>query len=228
MAFVPGGTFIMGSGDEQGGTLAHERTTPDFSIDVTEVTAAAYDVCLLAGACTPTESSELGANSGQSEYSHYPVNYVTLDQAEAYCAWMGKRLPTETEWEYAAGARQGLEYPWGSMPAAACLPGLIPDPEALDSDYDHGCAVGQFPSNDNGVEDVGGGVYEYTSTPYCPYSDTTSTGYIDCNTELVALRGGAFTSSGKELARVSFRQSAPRDFAGANTGFRCARDAERD
>jgi formylglycine-generating enzyme required for sulfatase activity len=186
------------------------------------VTAGAYDRCVNAQACTPADLAGVGVNSGAPGYENYPANYVTLMQAEAYCAWVGKRLPTEAEWEYAAGGLQGYEYPWGDATPGGCIPGFT-NPLPEHADYNHGCEIGQFPENENGLLDTGGGVYEYTSSPYCNYSADTDTGYVSgCQTDSYALRDGAFSSFTKELARVTFRQGTADDFAHQAIGFRCA------
>jgi len=218
---VPGGTFVMGRDDFTSSSPPHEQTLQDFWLDQTEVTAAAYDRCVLAGACTSTESG-VGANSGAPGFESYPINYVTHHQAEAFCAWMGGRLPTEAEWEYAAGGRQGLEYPWGDSTPHSCMPATV-SPNPPETDYDHGCAVGQFPANQNGLFDMGGGFYEFTSSPYCVYSDATDTGYVPgCRSDSFALRDGAFTSISTELAQVSSRQPVLPDVTHQSMGFRCA------
>jgi formylglycine-generating enzyme len=77
-----------------------------FAIDRYEVTDADYAACVAAGACAVLASGEI-------EASPRAVGYVGLDDAKAYCAWAGKRLPSDEEWTAAAGART---YPWGDEP----------------------------------------------------------------------------------------------------------------
>lgn len=227
MVSVPGGSFLMGYEGSDTSSPTHERKVESFSMDVTEVTAGAYDLCLDAGACSPVAATGPGVNSGAEGYDNYPMNYVTLEQAAAYCAWMGKRLPTEAEWEYAAGGRQGQAFPWGNAEPSACLAILGPPSlsEPLEGDVEHGCAVGQFPPNENGLLDMGGSMYELTSSPYCPYSASAESGYIDaCSAASFALRDGGFTAFAVELARVASRQPVEVDFGHQSIGFRCARD----
>jgi formylglycine-generating enzyme required for sulfatase activity len=76
------------------------------------VTVAAYRLCVRASACAPPIKHE-GCNWEQRGRDDHPINCVDWAQANAYCAWMGKRLPTEEEWEYAARGREGRRYPWG-------------------------------------------------------------------------------------------------------------------
>jgi len=228
MVHLPGGSFLMGDDETSHSAPVHARTVDAFWLDQTEVTAGAYDLCVLAGGCTPADLAGLGVNSGAPEYADYPVNHVTLTQAEAYCAWLGKRLPTEVEWEYAAGGRQALTYPWGEGEPAACLRGIAASLEFdLEADVEHGCAVGQLPENANGIQDLGGSVVEFTSSRFCPYDAVTESGYVSgCASELHVLRDAGFTSPSVDLAKVSTRQSVALDTKHQALGFRCAASSE--
>ena len=80
-------------------------------IDQTEVTNGLYMKCVEAGACEPPIDA---SPYDYSEFEDYPVVSVNWFQAEAYCTWAGRRLPTEAEWEKAARGPTGLMYPWGN------------------------------------------------------------------------------------------------------------------
>ena len=129
MVAVPGRTFQMGSpagvGDDDE-RPQHQVTLSPYCIDRTEVTVAAYEAC---GTCTSAADTvdwpgiddatrklwndARACNGNRADRQDHPANCITWTQADAYCRAVGKRLPTEAQWELAARGTDGRRYPWG-------------------------------------------------------------------------------------------------------------------
>lgn len=122
----PTGMALVGGGDGVPGPVC---------FDLTEVTTAAYGACVHAGACTPAVLPPADAcNLTHGDRGAHPINCVTLDQAQSYCAWLGKRIPSDDEWSHAARPRlPGSVYPWGrdldDTHACTARPGTCPTGE---------------------------------------------------------------------------------------------------
>ncbi|HEV7824594.1 MAG TPA: SUMF1/EgtB/PvdO family nonheme iron enzyme [Mycobacteriales bacterium] len=155
-AHLAGGPAIVGTD--------HRRVTfPPLDVDVHEVTNQQYRYCVRAERCLPPQEP-----FGDSPYADgdrgLPVAYVTAYQAAGYCAWTGRRLPTEDEWERAARGTGGRKYPWGdSEPAPgrvnAILGGRVPSGTvpATSPQFTAG-------STPEGLENLAGNVAEFTRT----------------------------------------------------------------
>ena len=115
---LPGGSFTMGSSDNDDEKPAHRVRVEPFEIAKTEVTVAQYRVCVEAGACSAAPTGRT-CNWGNPDRDDHPVNCVDWAQARDFCRWAGGRLPSEAEWEYAARSG-GLDqaYPWGNGEAS--------------------------------------------------------------------------------------------------------------
>lgn len=102
----------------------------------------------------------------------HPVVLVTAEDAEAYAAWVGGRLPTEEEWEFAAReGRSGEVHPWGEAPAAEranTWQGAFPVYNSGQDGYLASSPVGRFPASGLGLYDMLGNVWELTATPFYP------------------------------------------------------------
>lgn len=158
-----------------GDRLAPRRVTVDaFEIDRHEVTRAAYQTFLHETGYRPPFVDEAWARDGWNwdgtDYppgtGAHPVVLVSWHDATEYCAWAGKRLPTEAEWQRAA-LGEGRAYPWGDTYDPSRLNhGTIDAPNFDPSDgYEKTAPVGSFPSGDTpeGVSDLFGNAWEFTA-----------------------------------------------------------------
>jgi serine/threonine-protein kinase len=225
LVFVPEGPFLMGSPDGYGDEKPpHTLLLPAFWIDSTEVTNGMYAQCVAAGACERqrrNSSNVVDFYSSVPEYANYPVVWVSWLDAQAYCTWAGRRLPTEAEWEKAARGPDGYLYPWGNVAPAANL-----------ANYDHllpdTTAVGSFPAGASlyGAQDMAGNVTEWVADWYAPEYYGLSPEFDpqgpEAGTRRV-LRGGSWTANADGL-RASYRYAKPPETADFDTGFRCAWD----
>ena len=114
-----------------------------------------------------------GPESDLDGMEDHPVVHVAAEDAEAYAAWAGKRLPSEAEWEYAArGGLEGAEYAWGDFlaPAGRMMAnywqGRFPYENTLDDGFPRTSPVGRFPANGYGLVDMIGNTWEWTADWY--------------------------------------------------------------
>lgn len=217
----------------------HDVRMGSYLIERHEVTNAQYNACTQAGACTPSGEQ---LNDGNS-----PIVNVTWDQANAYCTWIGRRLPNEAEWERAGRGIDNWEYSWSNRPAphfewnaqfhgsplsfcdASCpLPHFIDD---VNDGFPTTAPVGAFSATDPrqldtstgfNVWDMNGNVSEWVSNWYDPTA--YQQGYpIDifgpASGSAKVFRGGSWAT---EPLRLATRSSLPPSERKNDLGFRCA------
>ena len=243
MVKVPAGSFLMGSDhDGKGEKPLHRVTlTHAFYIDRTEVRADAYATCVDDGTCASNKvhagevvESTFGCNTAKERPKH-PANCIDRAQAEKYCAFANKRLPTEAEWEYAARGTDAREYPWGNAAPTSCaqaiLTGMAGECGDRKGTFETGTtAEGKTPF---GALDMAGNVWEWVADGYEPYvtSDSGDGGsVVDPKVALASsgkavLRGGSWDYS-VTSAKTTYRLPFAATSGNVSTGVRCARDAE--
>ena len=229
----------MGShrGGRADGPAHRVRITRAFAIDLTEVTAEAYAACVESGGCTrgrvhgpQATGSDFGCNRASDRPKH-PANCVDRAQARTYCESIGKRLPTEAEWEYAARGEDARDYPWGNDVPTACTTAVVWTLSGACSGRIGTGEVASAPDGRSafGALDMAGNVWEWVADAFAPYSSTPDGGEIvDPSVGTAAdgrgvLRGGSWDYSPLS-AKATYRLPYPATAGNATTGFRCARD----
>lgn len=258
MTFVPSGVFSMGAPydpsidlfsptDDEGfedERPLHAVQLSSFFIETTEVTNAQYRACVAAGACVDAvdETSRTRHDYYLNPlFDDYPVVHVTHDQAAGYCAWRGRRLPTEAEWEKAARGETVRRYPWGDS-APVCLRANVDIHRATREDdgsitVESACESDTMPvetyhvgASPYGALNMSGNVFEWTADRYASdYYDRTLYPHNNIDPkgpdagERYVVRGGSYAAT-PYLSRVSYRQAYLPDTALPDLGFRCAAD----
>jgi len=216
LGLVKGGAFIFGSDSEESPNPWKAITLPAFYIDLTEVTVKEYrDFCAATGRKLPPELA--GAADD------LPVTNVSWNDAEAYASWMGKRLPTEEEWEKAARGESGRIFPWGNTAWA----------RGLNGPPDHLVGVERFPDRTSpvGAYNMAGNAAEWTASVF-PENKRNADDFNRLfngkpySPDWYAVKGGYFSADKKLdfFFRTYMRRPYPKDQSSPFIGFRCIED----
>jgi len=220
MIAIPAGEFTMGS-ENKIERPPHTVFVGAFEIDQFEATNGQFEK-FVAETGYVTDAEKAGETSWRyyaKDKPQHPVVKVSWNDAKAYCAWTGKRLPTEAEWEKAARGTDGRTYPWGND-------WNVNKANTKDAGYRGAIIVGSFPAGSSpyGVMDMAGNVSEWTSDWFQPYP-----GYPGGDNEAQyfgekyrVIRGGGWFSD-QTLVRTTERSASSTTLANDDVGFRCAR-----
>ena len=243
MTLIHEGTFTFGEGKD----AIKTTISRPFYLDRTEVTVRSYQECVAKRLCSAAdhvaltpEGAGAAATAAAREYAEqwtsrcnaprkaldHPINCVDFTGAESYCRSIGRRLPTEAEWELAARGVEGRAYAWGADApdcGRACYDknGSCRDRSAAVMT----CAPASHATDrtPEGVQDLGGGVAEWVADGFT----TKPAGGLDPQGDPAAplrvVRGASFLDTEEKL-RASSRSFAAPVMAHVTTGFRCAMD----
>ncbi len=252
MVFVPGGRFLMGTDPAdlpeimerfeitrvemlQPEFPQHPVRVEDFFLDRTDVTNADFVEFVRVNPEWSREGADASLHNGRY-LEHWtpegpreadvqrPVTFVTWYAASAYCDWRGKRLPSEAEWEYAAGgADPSRLYPWGSTPPSDDLVTWS------GSGRDRPDPVASHPPTELGLYDMAGNVWEFLADEWRDSYDEPQPARDPAAAETrqrvdtrYAVRGGSYGASAANM-RIRYRDSHHANDAREMVGFRCAR-----
>jgi formylglycine-generating enzyme required for sulfatase activity len=240
MVRLAGGSFTMGRDDGPADERpAHTLVLQPFWIDRRPVTNAEFAAFLEMVGGTKNERGQrlfddddpdarIGKAQGRWQahrgFEQHPAIEMSWYGARDYCGALGKRLPTEAEWEYAARGPEGRTYPWGEAK---------PDPSRARYGVGYGrtTPAGSLSggASPQGVLDLAGNVHEWTSSIAPPYPYGADDGREDADRVADRVTRGGAADTGPETLRTTWRGASVsrRSTAGHhNIGFRCAKDAE--
>lgn len=234
MAFIPAGDFVMGTSRENEKPIPsasafrrlpyeneeprHTVYLPAFYIDMFETTHIEYNEFIKA---THTPPSAYWKDLDLRKFKLYPVVNVSWFDADRYCKWRGKQLPTEAQWEKAARGTDGRRFPWGNAF----------DKDKTNTQQKGLAPVGFFVGDVSpyGVHDLAGNVAEWVDSWYKPYPGNESED-PDFGEKLRVIRGGSWGGVGHYnlsfLVRTTYRASGDPARGYNDVGFRCSLPAE--
>lgn len=220
---IPAGEVLLGTDPPRrpGGAFSNEAPlhpveVGGFHVGIEPVTNAQYAAFVAEDGHAPPlhwRDGTVGAGLGD-----HPVTYVSWDDARAFSAWAGGRLPTEAEWERAARGDDDRPFPWGTALPDARLAtfGQGTKRRATTPVGAHPLGAGPF-----GARDLAGNVWEWVSSAYLPYPYTAGDGREDpASPAERVLRGGSYASPGPAWLRCAFRSKSHPTRRQAHVGFR--------
>ena len=228
MVSIPAGAFIRGT-DHGGFDERPQRTLAldAFAIDRYEVTNFQYQQFVDAtGHRKSGPPARYAKNMSKMQGINQPVVYVSWEDAEAYCHWKGKRLPTEAEWEKAMRGTDGRLWPWGNVeqPSGANW-------ARVQDGHEVSASVGTVLTDKSpyGVMDGAGNVMEWVDDWYAESYFTEAPERNPPSPDhgvFRVLRGGGYATTGADI-RITSRSKMVSDFRDETIGFRCADSAAK-
>lgn len=210
MLLVKAGPFLFG---QKGNANSRTISLPAFYVDETEVSNAEYRrFCQATGHAAPVSPD-------YSAHPDYPVSGISYEDAQAYAAWAGKRLPTEAEWEKAARGTDERAFPWGDAPWNSGVPNRL---QSVTAESERRSPYGAY--------NMAGNVWEWTASPYAPQPADLEAmkrlvGGSSFSSRWQIIKGGSFSPGGNDSFAIGKQRGLPTDGRSPWIGFRCVRDA---
>ncbi|WP_299535394.1 formylglycine-generating enzyme family protein [Ulvibacterium sp.] len=261
MVLIPAGTFMMGaSNGQEMEKPIHEVSLDAFYMDTHEVTVAQFRKFVKAtdyvtdaekkGGCIIYDGTDFVKKEGVDwrfdargnphikSGDDLPVTHLSWNDANAYAKWVGKRLPTEAEWEYAArGGEEGYTYAWGNKGLSSTVWANVSDENYIkvvdwpyfkgyDDGYVFAAPVGSFPPNTFGLYDMAGNAWEWCADYFDEnyYRKSPKKNPINKTpNERRSMRGNSWDGR-PNLMRASRRTSDLQYNSYVDTGFRCVKE----
>lgn len=234
MVYVPQGWFLMGSTEKDGvvgrsvgvDELPQQKVyTEAFFMDIYEVSEGEFRNFLKVTGRELPRIWTVGEWIAMypEPIDDHPMKGVTWYDADAYCYWVSKRLPSEAEWEKAARGTDGRQFPWGNEPN---LPSKLMA-NSQESGIWWSAPVESFKQGVSpyGVINMSGNVMEWTSSWYKPYPGSTLEREA-LGEKYKVLKGGSWENPSVPLGRSAYRQAVAPQWDHPGHGFRCAKDVE--
>lgn len=240
MVTIPAGEFEMGSNDGDSDEKPVHRVYLDtYLIDMFEVTVAQYRQCVNIGRCQKfTTQYYNGKDQGRSKYCNWsssarddhPINCVDWSNAKAFCEHMGKRLPTEAEWEKAASWKDGQKFKYPSdKNDISCTNTVMDDGNKYGGSEADGCGkdstwpLGSKPLEINGTHDMAGNVWEWVADWKGDYSSGLQRNPTGPSSGSYRVgRGGSWNNGSRSSFQGANRGIFDPSFRSNDLGFRCA------
>jgi formylglycine-generating enzyme required for sulfatase activity len=226
------GAFNMGDAHVVAAAPVHLVTVPEFAMLRTEVTVSQYSQCVTAGFCTPPNTSREGCNWNQMGFEEHPINCVTWPQAVQFCAWVGGRLPSEAEWEYAARSEgDNRPFPWGTD-SPSCTLAIMNESGIAGCGNGGTWPVCSKPSGktDQGLCDMSGNVYEWVQdifhTDYIGNVPTNGSAWEEVSESTTiyrVIRGASYNAQDSDSLKAASRADATESDFSSQFGIRCAK-----
>jgi serine/threonine-protein kinase len=228
LVLIPAGEFTMGHKDSYDTLPVRRMNLPAFYIDKYEVTNKRYKRFIDAtGYKVPwSQDPAVAAYAWNWQKRMYPegkgddpVVLINWEDARAFCAWAGKTIPSEAQWEKAARGANGKSYPWGNAWEAAKA-------NTSESGVKQTAPAGSFKADvsEYGVNDLAGNVSEWVEEWFAPYPGNPMTNYEERDKYKI-LRGGSWDYA-HSIANGYHRQYALPQSQMAAIGFRCVKAAD--